>query len=460
MRSFWKHLSGLLGRVPKKSTSLVVGLVLVAVVIATMGATLFGVDAAQRALRLTDGEVWVWSPQESQAQRVNVGSGQVDIHRAFTDAKNHQVILVQTDQHLLLHDLTDGKVTTVNLKTLDSTAQLKVSSGPKTNVAMWHDKVLLLDSVKGEIRRLDPTGLDSRGESLPVGSDLRPAGFDGQGTYWLVAHGAAVGVRADGDRGTPHIVKKTHIAAANHEFAVTALDSGMAVVDATSHTVTFVDRQDRHAVDVPGLDQPRVAARTYGGVIAISQPASRHVVLVEGGSVRSIAVPGEGKLGEAIVFSGRIYVTDIAAGQIIVLDLAGKPIQQLPVSGSAEPITFSQDEGRLIIDSAEAGTALFVDRGNHVTTVQKDPGQHGQETSSSAKPPVGRPQGGNRRPGKLPAPQTPFKLPSFIPFDLSNLPANSSNSSNNFNSGGTQSSSSTSQNGRPGTSRNGLGYTA
>ncbi len=459
MRSFWKHLSGLLGRVPKKSTGLVVGLVLVAVVIATMGATLFGVDAAQRALRLTDGEVWVWSSQESQAQRVNVGSGQVDIHRAFTDAKNHQVILVQTDQHLLLHDLTDGKVTTVNLKTLDSTAQLKVSSGPKTNVAMWHDKVLLLDSVKGEIRRLDPTGLDSRGESLPVGADVRPAGFDGQGTYWLVAHGAAVGVRADGDRGTPHIVKKTHIAAANHEFAVTALDSGMAVVDATSHTVTFVDRQDRHAVDVPGLDQPRVAARTYGEVIAISQPASRHVVLVAGGSVRSIAVPGEGKLGEAIVFSDRIYVTDIAAGQIIVLDLVGKPIQQLPVSGSAEPITFSQDEGRLIIDSAEGGTALFVDRDNHVTTVQKDPGQHGQETSSSAKPPVGRsqlrPQGGNRRPGKLPAPQTPFKLPSFIPYDLSNLPANSGNI-NNSNQGGRQiNSAGTATNGKPGTSRNG-----
>ena len=146
-------------------------------------------------------------------------------------------------------------------------------------------------------------------------------------------------------------------------------------------------------------------------------------------------------------------MTETAARVSIVLGLAGKQIEQLPVSGSAEPITFSQDEGRLIIDSAEGGTALFVDRENHVTTVQKDPGQHGQETSSSAKPPVSRsqlrPQGGNRTPGKLPAPQIPFKLPSFIPYDLSNLPANSGNTS----SGNT--SSAVSRNGKSGTSRNG-----
>lgn len=378
-------------RRPGRKTGMAIGAALLTVAIATMAATWFGVGAASKALRITDGEVWLWSTSGGEAQRVNVHSGQVDTRRALTDAQGHDVVVVQTDNHLLLHDRTAGQVTSVDLATLGTAAEAQVKPGTETSVAMWRDQVLLLDEAEGTVRRLDPMKLGADGKALAMGNSAISGGYDDSGVYWLLSDGEAVGVRADDPKEAPKVVKRSKVAPADHKLTPTVLDTGLAVADDTSDSIVMVKDNGRTLPVPGGMDQPRVAKRTHGPKIAFALPSAREVIITDGQTVQRIKVPGTGNLGEAVVFGDNLYVVDETSGHVVVLNLLGALVKQLPLAMQGASATFSQQEGRLLIDCPNNDNALIVADGNKVTAIQKFKDQLLGKSQDDKKPEAPRP---------------------------------------------------------------------
>ncbi|HEX3732655.1 MAG TPA: hypothetical protein VHU91_07030, partial [Mycobacteriales bacterium] len=279
-------------RLPKKSAAMVLTTALAIMVLVAVGSTWFGVGVASRALKINDGEVWLWSRSSGEAQRVNVHSGEVDTRRALTDARGHDVAVAQTDKHLILHDRTDGVVTAVDLATLNTTAKRTVAPGENTNVVLWQDKMLLVNSKAGSVAQLNPDTLQPTGKPASVGGTFLAGDFDDTGTFWLVkpGDGELVGLRASD--GSPRAEQKSKVAAPNHDLVMTTLDKGAAVIDTTDDVMVTLINNQKTTVKLPGLESVRISPRTHGDTVAITQPTQREVILVKGTSVSRHQVPG------------------------------------------------------------------------------------------------------------------------------------------------------------------------
>ncbi len=341
-------------------------------VVSTMVITLFGVGAVSRALDVYDGNVWWWSSQNSSTQRINTPSGRVDVRFALKDAQGHDVIVVQTDTHLLLHDRSVGTVTSIDLSDLSADATLDVPPGTSTSVTMWEDVVLLVDGPQGIVRRLDPDRMQTRGEPLRLTPGLVTGAFDTEGRYWLAspADGTVVAVTAGAGPTGLRVDQTVEVAEPEHKLRLTVLDQGAAVIDETGDAVTVVNNGQIRRVSVPGLGSTLVSSRTTSDVIAIAVPDSRQIVLIEGGRVRTVVVPGDGELGEAMMFAGRIYVVD-SGGLVLVVSTSGAVTSRISTPTGNGPVTLEQREGHLLINQPDGPTGHVVDESHRVKTVTK-----------------------------------------------------------------------------------------
>jgi len=342
-------------------------------VVGAMMATLFGAGSVSRALDVSDGNGWLWSSQNSSTQRINMRSGDVDMRFMLKDAQGHDVAVVQTDAHLLLHDRSAGTVTSIDLSDLGVKATLGVPPGESTSVAMWKDVVLLVDGPSGVVRRLDPDNLGTKGEPLRLSPGLVTGAFDVEGRYWVAspADGTVLAVTAEPGSMRLRIQQTVRVAEPKHELKLTVLDKGAAVIDETGDVVVVINNGQTRRVSVPGLGSTVVGQRTTGPVIAIAVPGSRQIVLIDGDQVRTIVLPGEGELGEAVLFAGRIYAVDSAAGSVLVLDTSGVVKGQISTPSSSGPVTLEQREGHLLINQPDGPTGHVVDKSHEVRTVTK-----------------------------------------------------------------------------------------
>lgn len=352
------------------------GFVTVAMVLVVLGAmafTLLGSGVVSRTLDIYDGNVWLWSSASSSSQRVNTGSGQVDLRHSLKDAQGHDVVVVQTDDHLLLHDRTSGTVTAVDLANLGNKASLAVSQGAGTTVAMWKKIVLLVDVTAGTLQRINPDTLKPQGIPLRLAPNLIPGAFDDHGRYWVASRSdgtvkAVVNETGDGELRIEHSVT---VAEPNHELKLTVLNDGAAAVDETSSTVVVIRDGKPERVAVPGLTGVKLATRTTSSTIAISVASSRKVVLLDGTTAKTIGVPGNGELGEAVVFADRVYVNDPLARSIVVLDpKSGAKNGDIQTSGVG-PVSLEQREGHLVINEPNSSNGFVVDKKHQVKRVSK-----------------------------------------------------------------------------------------
>jgi len=164
------------------------GLVTFGVVIgllAALGITLFGLGTVDHALATSNASAWLFSSTKGEVARVNGETGKVDTRFKVVDAQGHVIQVSQSDRYLLLRDLTTGKVSSLDLATLQISATTQTTAGLGVTLALSGEAAFIIDAVQGVVRQLDPIALTPVGEPLRFPPGVLGGLFDGAGTLWI-----------------------------------------------------------------------------------------------------------------------------------------------------------------------------------------------------------------------------------------------------------------------------------
>lgn len=396
----------------------IVTLVTVSALLAAMGITLFGLGATNHALASANASSWLWSSGKGEVARVNGETGRVDTRYKVVDAQGHVIQISQTDQYLVLRDLTTGKVSSLNLATLQVAATTQTTAGLGITIALSGDAAFVVDTVQGVVRQLDPLTLTPLGGPLRFPPGLSGGTFDSNGVLWLAipSEGTVVAIRpvdrhasqavATAASDGPSVVRTATVASPGHDLTLSTLDSGVAVLDVTaSQLTTLGDDGGQHTVAVPLKGPATVPSHTGSGDVPVTATDDRHVYLIHGDKVTSYTVPGAGaKLAPAVPFGGRLYVADNAAGMVYVLDPNGKLLKTITIRNPGGSLQMETRGDHLFINAPNSATARVVDLANNVKIVNKyannvlggDPPPNPPPAPPPAKPPVGPPSAPTR----------------------------------------------------------------
>ncbi|MGH3545155.1 MAG: hypothetical protein ACRDPW_04450, partial [Mycobacteriales bacterium] len=103
----------------------------------------------------------------------------------------------------------------------------------QTSVATWQDQVLILDAAAGAASMLDQNNAGAIKDTVNVGRNLKLSAFDGTGTYWLVSGTKKELIGLQISAGGLRVAPREKIDTAKHQLQLSALDSGVAMVDST-----------------------------------------------------------------------------------------------------------------------------------------------------------------------------------------------------------------------------------
>src|SRR2546430_10712714 len=176
------------------------GLVTFGVVIGLLAAlaiTLFGLGATDHALATSNASAWLFSSTKGEVARVNGETGKVDTRFKVVDAQGHVIVVSQSDRYLMLRDLTTGKVSSLDLATLQISATTQTTAGLGVTLALSGEAAFIIDAVQGVVRQLDPIALTPVGQPLRFPPGVAGGQFDGAGTLWLLvaSEGTGVGIK-------------------------------------------------------------------------------------------------------------------------------------------------------------------------------------------------------------------------------------------------------------------------
>jgi Fibronectin type III domain len=368
----------------KRSKGVLVTITVVVSLVAGMGLTLLGLGVADHAVANFDASSWLWSSSKSEMARVNGVTGRVDTRLRVPAAQGHTMQVTQTDRYLILRDFKTGQISAIDLATLQVSATNKTAAGSGVSVALHEDAAFVVDAVQGVVRQLDPRSLAQVGEPVRYPPGITEGVFDGDGRLWIgvpsegtvsavtpapLASGQAAGA---GGGLSPKLVQTVPVAAPSHELIVSALDSGVAVLDRTNSTLTTFRGDEPRAIPLDLAGPGAMPQRTSGADVPVTVVDERHVYVVNGTAVHEFAVPGQGaRLRPAVAWSGRLYVADDATGTVYVLDTAGRLVATIAVKGANGPLDLEVRESYLFINAPDSGTARVVDDQHRVSVVDK-----------------------------------------------------------------------------------------
>jgi hypothetical protein len=347
-----------------------------------------------------DASAWLWSSMKSELARVNGVTGKVDTRLRVPAAAGHTMQVAQTDRFLILRDLNSGKVSALDLATLQTTATTQTTAGLGVNVVLHSDAdsdaAFIVDAVQGIVRQLDPHTLSPVGEPVRYPPGITGGTFDGDGRLWIgvpsegtvsavtpavlpsaAANQAQVDARDRAGQGgglSPRLIRTLPVAEPSHDLSLSALDDGVAVLDRTANTLTTVrGGADGKPVTTPlRLGGPgALPARTSGAAVPVTVPDERHVYVVDSENSGDFTVPGAGPVSPAVSWAGRFYCADEAAGAVYVLDAAGTLVGTIKVKGGGGPIELEVRENHLFINTPRSDTAHVVDDKHTVAEVDK-----------------------------------------------------------------------------------------
>jgi hypothetical protein len=354
----------------------------VVALLVALGLTLFGLGAADHALASSNATSWLWSSSKGEVARVNAETGKVDTRYKVIDAQGHVIQVSQTDHFLVLRDLTTGKVSSIDLATLQIAATTQTTAGLGVTVVLSGDAGFIIDQVQGLVRQMDPVSLAPIGDPLRFPPGVAGGNFDGDGTLWLVvpSQGTAVGVKpaslkpsGGAARPTATVTHTVAVADPGHDLSMSTLDSGVAVLDNTADTLSTVHGDQVHTLPISLSGNGSVPDRTTGGdTVPVTVVDDRHVYVVNGSAVHEFTVPGSGgQLAAAVPFAGRFYVADNATGTVYVLDQNGKLVNTITVPHAGGTLQLDVRGGHLFINAPNASTARVVDDKGRVQIVDK-----------------------------------------------------------------------------------------
>jgi hypothetical protein len=395
---------------------------IVAVLLGSMLATVFGAGAASRVLNISDGNVWLWSSSKGEVGRVNTASGKVDQRVPLSDAKGHRVQVTQDDRHVLIHDLDTGQVTSLDLNQLGQAKRAKAPQGEGVRVVLAGDVAYLVNNLSGQVQQINPATLKTIGAPQNLAPPLSGGVADQTGRVWfavpsqgtVVAVGSSTG---DTDQGAQQaanngptgaqVLATTKVAAPGHSLAMTALRSGAAIIDTTDGKVSTIVGNKVASTVATSIRGPVLVPDHTDGVIPITQPDSRTVFLVNGSAVNQVQVPGKGKaLGAAVVFGGRIYVADNTSHAVQIFGLGGQAETPISIPDANGPIELEVREDHLVINAPSSPHAVVVDgQGNKLDVDKYPPDVPGTtDAGESPAPPSSGPSNGGENPGGTPSP--------------------------------------------------------
>jgi hypothetical protein len=346
-----------------------------------LGVTLFGLGAADHALASANASAWLWSSSKGEVARVNAETGKADTRYRVIDAQGHVIQVSQTDRYLVLRDLTTGKVSSLDLATLQISATTQTTAGLGVTVVMSGESAFIIDAVQGVIRQLDPLSLSPVGDPLRFPPGITGGTFDAAGLLWLVvpSQGTVVAVRPaplkpskGAAPATASVVRTVPVADPGHDLAMSTLDSGVAVLDDTASTLTTVRGDKVHAVALPLSGTGALPTQSTPDNIPVTVVDDRHVYIVHGSQVSDFTVPGSGgPLAPAVPFAGRLYVADNSTGTVFVLDPKGRLVSSIGIPSAGGTLELQVRGEHLFINAPNSSTARVVDTHNRVKVVDK-----------------------------------------------------------------------------------------
>jgi uncharacterized membrane protein len=218
------------------------------------GLTLLGVGAAKTAVANFDASAWLWSSNRGEMDHVNGVTAHVDTRAKIKDAQGHDISVEQTDTYLILRDLDTGQVSALDLTTLQVSAVMPTTPGLGVSVALHGQTAIVVDTVQGQVRQLDPRSLAPVGDAITLPPGIVSGGFDGKGTLWIAVptEGTVVAIKP-GPNG-PTVQRTVTVADPGHDLDVATLDDGVAVLDNTAQSLSTVQASVQSTA-VP-IDQP------------------------------------------------------------------------------------------------------------------------------------------------------------------------------------------------------------
>jgi hypothetical protein len=355
--------------------------------VAGLGLTALGLGAADQAVASFDAASWVWSTSKGEMARINGVTARVDTRVDVPQGRGHQMQVSQNDRFVILRDVSTGRISSMDLTSLKEYQATLNNPGIGVRVALHEDAAFIVDTVRGEVRQIDPRTLTPVGDPLRYPPGITGGVFDGDGRLWIAvpSEGTVSAITAAplaseapaggaGAAAGPARVRTVSVAPQSHDLAISTLDSGLAVLNRTTNAVTTI-RGDAEPVTttVPLTGPGSLAPRTDGVAVPVTVPDSRQVVAVADDKVRTnFTVPGEGsRLQPAVAWEGFFYVADSATGIVHVFDGQGQPRKDIPFRQPGGPLELEVRENYLFINAQGSSTARVVDNAHAVRTVDK-----------------------------------------------------------------------------------------
>jgi hypothetical protein len=356
----------------RRGKSTVITLTTVIVLLVATALTVLGLGAADTAVANFDASSWLWSSGRGEVDRVNGVTARVDTRTKVSDSQNHEIQITQTDKYLILRDLVTGQVTALDLTTLQVSAVMPTTPGLGVSVALHGDTAFVIDSVLGQVRQLDPRTLAPTGDSVALPKGITPGGFDGKGLLWIAvpSEGTVVAIVPGADGKGPKVLRTITVARPGHDFELSTLDAGVAVLDNTEQRLSIVNEK-ADGVALP-IDKPGIMPKHSAGTpIAVTIPDDRTVVLVDGSKVSKFSIAGTGPLGPGVYYAGRVYVPDTRAAVVRSTDLTGRMFADVPMPSATGVVELEVREGYLFINAPDGPNARVVDDKHVVREVNK-----------------------------------------------------------------------------------------
>ncbi|THV31212.1 fibronectin type III domain-containing protein [Glycomyces paridis] len=338
-------------------------------------ATLLGTGAFSRESQGEDASLWLWTTQAGEIARVNGLTAATDVRYDLTDAAGNAVQIEQTDSHLLLREIVTGKVSAIDLSTLELTGSAETVPGEGVRVALSDEGAFIIDQTQGLVNQVHPATLTPIGEPLQFPAGLTGGAFDVDGKLWIGVprEGTIVQIEPE-DAGAKTLATEV-VAEPRQELALTVLGDGVAVLNSTVKQMTTIRSDGRRSVTDVELAGPSETADTSPGTIAsvtVTDPPS--VITVDDDSSKRFATGAtpSNLLGASVEFHQRIYVPDGAAGLVWVYDLDGTELDRIELDSGGGPIELYHTGDTLFANAVNTNQAVVVSSDGNARLAEKN----------------------------------------------------------------------------------------
>ncbi|MCC3762979.1 fibronectin type III domain-containing protein [Glycomyces sp. TRM65418] len=345
------------------------------VLVGALVATLLGTGAFSRENDGEDGSLWLWTTPAGELARVNGLTAATDVRFELTDAAGNAVQIEQTDSHLLLREIPTGKVSAIDLSTLELTGEAETAPGEGVRLALADEGAFIIDQTQGLVNQVDPSTLAAIGEPLRFPAGLTGGAFDATGKLWVGVprEGTIVKIEPK-DTGAKTLATEV-VAQPRQEIALTVLGDGVAVLNSTAKKMTTIRSDGRRAETDIELAGPAQTADTSPGTIAsvtVTDPPSVVTVNDEESKSFAIAAAPTNLLGASVEFHQRIYVPDGASGIVWVYDLDGNELDQIEIDAGGGPVELYHTGDTLFANAVNTNAAVVVSSDGNARIAEKD----------------------------------------------------------------------------------------